>query len=178
MGIRDNEIIRLIKYAEGMGLVVKFDRWNKDNSAEWTLDGTQITVFTKNQSSKTETILSLIHEIAHHVWFIHEKNRLPDLKFEEAIDRQNLFHDQLSATPAPKKLREKILRCEVAGTKYWEIIWKETNIKLPKWKLFSAMEFDLWMYEKYAQTGHFPERLEKREMSKLIIEKHRSTNYE
>lgn len=178
MGIRDQEINRLVRYAEGMGLKVKFDRWNKDNSAEWTTDGTQITIFTRTQSSKTETILSLTHELGHHVWFIHEKNRMPDLKFEEAIDRQNLFHDQISSTPAPKKLREKILRCEIAGTKYWETIWKETNIKLPKWKLFAAMEFDLWMYEKYAETGHFPKTLEKRNMSTTIMQKHRNMNYE
>lgn len=178
MSIRDQEISRLVSYAEGMGVKVRFNNVSKDNSAEWTLDGSLITIFTKTNKSKTETILSLIHELGHHVWFIHEKNRLPDLKFEEAIERENLFAEDLATTPAPRKLRNKILRCEVAGTKYWEAIWKETNIKLPKWKLYAAMEYDVWQYEIYARTGHFPKGPFKRNKLREIRDRHKATVYE
>lgn len=174
--IRDKEIERLVKYAESLGTKVVFNHRNIENSAEWHIDGSQITIFTRNQKSKSETILSLIHEIAHHVWFVHEKDRQPDLRFEEAIDRQNLFFD--SSVPVPKKHRETILRREIAGTKYWEMIWKDTNIKLPKWKLFAAMEFDIWMYEQYLENGSFPMWTPRQEMKKFINDKHRKLTYE
>lgn len=178
MGIRDEEINRLVKYAAGMGVKVKFNSVKNDDSAEWTLDGSEITIFTRAQGSKTETILSLIHEIGHHVWFVHEKDRQPDLKFEQAIDRQNLFAEDKADTPPPKKLREKILACEKAGTAYWETIWKDTNIKLPKWKLFAAMEFDIWMYEVYCETGSFPKGDEWQETKKRVNAKHKDIEYE
>ena len=89
MGIRDQEINRLVKYAEGLGLKVTFLNRTSSHPADWVLDGSEIRLYTRKSFSKTDTILSLIHEIAHHLWFIYEKERQPDLKFEEAIDIQN-----------------------------------------------------------------------------------------
>lgn len=163
MPIRDDEILRLIKYAEGMGVKVKFlSSKNHLADAEWTLDGTEINVYRGNSQTKTDIILSLIHEIGHHVWFIHKKNRQPDLKFEEALDRQNLFDSDLSLTPAPKKFRKKILDTEQDAIVWWDVIYKDTNLKIPLWKLEVAKRFDIWAYEVYYKTGFFPSRKDKK----------------
>jgi hypothetical protein len=156
MGIRDDEIERLKHYAKGLG--VKVIIYNKDgeDAAQWTLDGTLIQVFAGPGTSKTEIILSLIHELGHHVWFIHEKDRQQDLKFDQAITRENLVAEDDNEEVTPKNLRKKIYEVEKAGTGWWESIYKETNLKIPLWKLHAAMEFDIWMYEMYYETGLFP----------------------
>jgi hypothetical protein len=171
--IRDKEIERLVHYAKGLGVRVVFSRKNSDDAAaEWTIDGTEITIFTNKQDSKTDTILSLIHEIGHHVWFIHEKNRQPDLKFEEAISVQNLVETEDRNRPTPKKLRKKIYEVELASSQWWETIYKDTDMKFPIWKLHAQREFDVWIYEVFYKTGHFPKGREKKEKWKMIKEKH------
>ena len=37
-------------------------------------------------------------------------------------------------------------------------IYKDTGLKIPEWKVQAAMEFDIWVYEIYYETGHFPTR--------------------
>jgi hypothetical protein len=149
MARRDDEIKRLIHYAKGMGVkVVLRSKGEGDDSAYWSIDGSMIEVFTTPTKSKTSIVLDLLHELGHQVWFVHEKDRQPDLKFEEALGRPE---DDIS-----KELRKKIYDVEVAGTTWWESIYKDTNLKVPKWKVNSAMEFDMWMYEQYYETGVFP----------------------
>lgn len=173
--IRDEEIQRLVHYAKGLGVKVVFSsrKDDTDAAAEWSIDGTEITIFTKKQDSKTDTILSLIHEIGHHVWFIHEKNRQPDLKFEEAISIQDLVETEDRDRPTPKKLRKKIYEVELASSQWWETIYKETDMKFPIWKLHAQREFDVWVYEVFYKTGHFPKTSQKREKWKTIKEKYK-----
>lgn len=166
--IRDEEIKRLIKYAEGLGLRVVFSKSRSDDAAAWTTDGSEITIYSKNQGSKTEMVLSLVHELGHQLWYIHEKNRKPDLKFEQALDRQNLYEVDIHPTPPSKALRERIYKIEEASTHYWEVIYKDTGLKFPLWKLKLAMELDLWMYGEYVKTGHFPKRKEKKNKKKEL----------
>lgn len=155
--IRDEEIKRLIHYAKGLGVkVIIYNKDNEDAAALWTLDGSLIEVFAGTGSTKTDIILALLHELGHHVWFVHEKDRQPDLKFEQAIERQNLFEEDDSKNPAPKHLRKKILDVEKAGTEWWFTIYKSVGLKIPEWKVNAEMEFDVWMYEVYYETGHFP----------------------
>lgn len=165
---RDEEIQRLISYGKGLGVKVTIrTKTQKDNEAEWALDGTEINVFGGNDKSKTDIILDLIHELGHHLHFIHEKNRKPDIKFEEAITRENLFQVDTDV-PTPKHLRKKILDVEIAGTNWWQAIYKDTNIGIPLWKVEAAKSFDIWMYEMYYKTGSFPKRKEKIEKHKEV----------
>jgi hypothetical protein len=173
MGIRDEEIKRLIHYAKGLGVkVVIYNKNNADADAQWTLDGTLIEVYASSKTTKTDIILHLIHELGHHVWFIHEKDRQKDLQFEEAITRENLFQEETDV-PTPKNLRKKIWDVEVSGTKWWESIYKETNLKIPIWKMQAAMEFDMWMYEVYYETGFFPKGESKRLHYLAVQEKYK-----
>jgi hypothetical protein len=168
MGIRDVEIERLISYARGLGLEVYYDKTNTESAADWTLDGSAITIYTKRNKTKISTILSLIHELGHHLYFVWAKNRVQDSKFEEAITRQDLFHDDKATTPAPKKLREKIFQMERNSAKYWPTVYKDTNMKFPYWKLLAQMEFDVWQYECWAETGFWPNTKSKKEKFKQV----------
>lgn len=173
MGVRDEEIQRLIHYGKGLGVkVIIYSKGKRGAAAEWTLDGSQIQVYAGANKSKTDIILDLIHELGHHVWFIHEKNRQPDMKFDKAITRENLFQVDTDV-PTPKHLRKKIWDVELAGTAYWDIIYKDTNIKIPTWKLQAAKEFDMWMYEMYYENGHFPRGKDRRERYLEVQAKYR-----
>jgi hypothetical protein len=169
---RDDEIERLTKYAQGMGLKVTFSNSKSaDCAADWSTDGSEITIYRRQNDSKTETILSMIHEIAHHLWFIHERNRKPDLKLDEAVgvaDWQN------APEKLPKRFRKRIYDMEHASTGYWEAIFKETDLKIPKWKLNVAMAFDVWQYEIYLNKGKFPGRAEENQKRKELVAKYKT----
>lgn len=176
MGVRDDELTRLIKYAEGMGLrvIIKNRPRGGDASASWALDGSEIAIYNSDGDSKTDLILSLIHELGHQIWFVHEKDRQPDPKVDEAVTRQELFDEKLHESPAPKNLRKEILDMEKKGTLWWDSIYKETNMKFPMWKLEAAKEFDLWQYEVYYETGFFPKRDVRRDYRAKVRTKYRN----
>lgn len=165
--IRDQEISRLISFAEGMGLEIKFlPRTKNGNAAEWTIDGTEIRIYQTKNESKIGTILSLIHEISHHVWFIHDKNRQLDSESVEALTSD-------TSIPASKKMRKKLLDMEVAATTYWMTIYKDTNCKFPIWRLNIQMKLDIWMYERYYEDSAFPSIKAARKKYKELV-----ANYE
>lgn len=76
--------------------------------------------------------------------------------------------------PTPKHLRKKIWDVEAAGTAYWDIIYKDTGLKIPMWKVEAAKEFDTWMYEVYYETGHFPKGKFKKEHYRKVQAKHKA----
>lgn len=168
--LRDEEIKRLTHYAKGLGVkVIIYSKNDPDAAAEWTIDGSLIQVYAGPGTTKTDIVLSLIHELAHHVWYIHEKDRQPDLKFDEALTRENLtaeVKDKKSLTP--KHLRKKIYDVELAGTKWWHIIAKDTDVKIPDWKVDMQMEYDMWTYEQYYENGIFPKRSESKKKLKEL----------
>jgi len=170
--IRDKEIDRLVKYAQALGVKVSFsNNKNTEDAADWTLDGKNITIYTKNQHSKTDTILSLIHEIAHSLDHIHRHNRELDEKFEDALDPGD--NGEIG-----KRKRKIILDSEVAGTEYWHTIYKETDLKFPLWKLYAQMEHDVWQFRFYHETGEFPGFLERKKKRKELYKKHKDVDYE
>lgn len=171
MKIRDLEIQRLVKYAEALGVCVIFSDTRKaPASAEWTLDGEEICIYTKKQYSKTDTILSLIHEISHTLNHIHRNDRQEDEEFEEAIGANN-------EGEAQKKHYRKILKVEQQGTEYWYTVYKETNLQIPLWKLEVAKIYDIWQYEVLLETGKWPTVKEKAAKRKQLKAKYKDKKY-
>lgn len=169
---RDLEIERLIKYAQALGVEVIFSNMkNPPDDADWSLMNTKITIYIRRHPTKTDTILSLIHEISHSLDNIHRANREVDWKFEEALPNDN--EDEIS-----KKRRKIILDNEKEGTRYWEIIYKETNLSFPIYKLHAQMELDVWQYEVYYESGKFPKRKERDKKRKEIFARHKRVKYE
>lgn len=172
---RDEEIQRLIHYAKSLGIkIVFYQKGSATTSAGWNIDESLIMVYASKNKSKTEIILDLIHELGHVLWHIHQKDRLPDTKFEEALMVQNLYEID-TVKPTSKKLRKRILDVEIAGTQWWEVIYKDVNLKIPIWKISVAKEFDMWAYQCYYENGHFPNRKMRIDMLKEITKKHKPT---
>lgn len=161
--LRDDELNRLVKYAQGLNVQVKFRPFNVKYGAEaeWTIDGTEITIFKRKKGSKLRLILCLIHEIAHHLEHIHNNDRKPDPKLEEALDEDD-----------KKKMRKRVYEWELKGAQWWETIYKETDLKFKLNKLYMERDFDLWMYEIYYETGYFPNRGEQRPKRKELRKKY------
>lgn len=163
MGVRDNELNRLVRYAQGMGLSVSFKPYISGSSftAEWAIDGTKITIYVGNKCSKTEKILSLIHEISHQKGFI-DNGRKFDPKVEEALDP----HED------KKKYRKRILDMETEHAVYWEDIYRDTNCTFPIYKLHRQKEFDLWVYEFNYENGRNPTTKERNARWKELRKKY------
>lgn len=169
--IRDEEIQRLIDYIKGIGLKVTFSSKKSYDSAFWYLDNTGIVVFKKNNQSKIDTVLSLIHEIGHAKHNLWEKNREIDPKFEKALDHVDDAEEQ--GTDTKKRHRKTILDNEIAGTKYWDEIYHETNMKFPIWRLEVAKLYDVYQYEYFYEHGSYPTTKERKKKYKEIVSKHR-----
>lgn len=162
--IRDEELQRLIRYAQGMGLSVRFKPYVKgsDVGGGWTTDGSEITVYESPRDTKISKILILIHEIGHHKGFI-ENNRKVNPDVLEALEDED-----------PKKsARRKIYRDEVRDTQYWEQIYKDTNCQFPIEKLYASRDFDIWWYEQFYEREEPPTLKEKTQKYRELKEKYR-----
>ena len=171
--IRDEEIQRLINYTKGLGLKVTFSSKKADYSAFWYLDCSEIVICKNSNKTKIETILSLVHELGHALHNIHEKNRTIDTKFEKA--RDHVDEAEESETDTKKRQRKIILDSEIAGTNYWHIVYKDTNMKFPLWRLEVAMEFDIYQYRVFYETGSYPRAKERKKKRRELIGKYRGT---
>jgi hypothetical protein len=160
---RDDELQRLIRYAQGLGLSVRFKPYVKGSKtkAEWLTDGSEITIYVYSQCSKLEKILSLLHEISHHRAWIKDGREL-DPKIEEALDDEE----------GKKRNRKRILDMEISDSKHWEQIYQDTNCKFNINKLYKQRDFDLWQYQVYYETGKFPTVKEKAVKKKELRKKY------
>jgi hypothetical protein len=170
--IRDEEIQRLINYIKGLGLKVTFSSKKSDSSALWYLDCSEIVVCKGNNKGKIDTVLSLVHELGHALHNIHEKNREVDEDLEDALDHVDEA-EELGMDPK-KRQRKIILNNEINGTKYWDAIYREVNLKFPPWRLEVAKEFDVYQYQVFYDTGYYPTAKERKEKMKELTRKHRT----
>jgi len=163
MGIRDEELKRLVNYAKGLNVQVFFLPKTKktDCDAEWTIDGEEIRVYSSPRDSKISKILALTHELGHHLAHIHKNDRETDPKLEEAIDSDESI-----------RLRKRIYDWEVEGASWWETIYKEVDLKFNINLLYIERDFDLWTYRAYYETGEFPTRRKRIEKRKELRKKY------
>lgn len=161
--IRDDELNRLIRYAQGMGLSVRFKPYIKGGDrAEWVTDGTEVTVYVTDRCSKLEKILSLIHELGHHKAFIDNERSIEE-KVDEALDKDT--HTKLH--------RKHIYDMEFNDSLYWEQIYKDTNCQFGLDRLEMQRQYDVWVYQYYYENGLWPtwnEKIDKkREFKKQYL---------
>ena len=166
MSIRDEEIARIRSYTEALGVkLIMRNKSSKVAAAEWRLDGSQITVWIIQPENKTETVLSLIHEMGHHLHWIHHKNREEDAKINEVYSRVEFSNKVTKSTEADRRI---VLNVEKAGATYWDVIVKDLNIKIPTWRIEVQKRFDVWQYEYYYENCCFPNRAERRAKMKAL----------
>jgi hypothetical protein len=134
--IRDDELNRLIRYCQGMGLAVHFKPYVKNSnvSAEWAIDGSEITIYTSSRCSKIEKIVSLIHEASHHKAFINNQRKV-DPKVEESLGIDG------------RRNKKRILNMEISDSQHWEEIYRDTNCQFDINRLYMERDFDIWTYQ-------------------------------
>ena len=156
--IRDEEIKRLVFYAKSLGAKVIIRHYKHEFSGEVTLEPKfAITVNKKYHQSKTDIILTLLHELSHVKYTV-----LNDYKFS------NSFLDDVFNKKIPKKLRKDIVEFELASLELMPNIASEVQIKVPMKKILIQKELDQWTYKYLNDHGVFPtEKLTTSEKRKL-----------
>lgn len=167
MGIRDEEIARIVKYAQGLGITVtwKVHKKGDNTGASWSTDGSDITMYTEPTKTKTQIILDFIHELAHHMAFIAD-GRTVKKKVDDAFgamdDEEN---------PATKDERRLVYMSEKEDSFYRYKVYDELGIKIPLWKLEVDRQLDVWYYKHYWRTGKDPIRKQVRKKRKELHKK-------
>ena len=150
---RDLELKRLIKYAQGMGVEVKFKPYvrGSGNAAEWRLDGSEITIYTTKRNSKIYNILLLIHELGHHKSFILNGRKSPSEEYD-------IFSP---SDDKSKKFRRQMYLTEKRDSRHWETIYKDTGCTFPVRILKLQRDYDLWVYHYFYKNGVWPSNKER-----------------
>ena len=152
--IRDREIFRLEKYAQGLGIKIIYKTYKQgDPGATMTTDGKVLTMYLWSGISKKRIILNLLHEIGHCKSFIHN-NRKTKAKDDAALYAEACRKP--GDPPLPKRLRKLIYECEKFDATYRTQIWHEVGIKMDETVLKIDIELDNWIYLVYYETGTTP----------------------
>ena len=156
MSYLDDELVRMQKYAEGLGIKVSRKLHKRGcPGAEWHTDGSQITIYQWPRQAKATLLLNFLHELAHHAAYVYSGRKSHSL-----TDRALLEEDARKETDPPlaKSKRRLIYETEKNDSKWREIIHHELNLKLPIWKVRADVELDLWIYKRYYVTGNYPKQ--------------------
>lgn len=151
MGIRDEELKRITHYAKGLGIKLFFKPYVRGShtGAEWITDGSEITIYHRPKESKTNLILKAVHELAHHIAWVHA-GRTVDLDTDQALMDED---DNLELTREQRKL---IYLTEKNDADYRESIFNEIGLKIPKYIFLADLALDIWIYQRYYISGKFP----------------------
>ncbi len=151
MGIRDNETLRLVKYAQSLNISIKFQKHTRGlPGAEWTLntDGSrEIIVYTWPGISKTTIILNMLHELAHEKSYI---------KQGRTLDPKVLNASSLPDEEMTKKQRKIVYEMEKKDASYRLEIAHELDLKIPKEKIQDDIDLDNEVYKYYYLNNKFP----------------------
>lgn len=152
--LKDKEVRRVIRYANSLGLKVRFKKEGAGRvGAEYVQEDKRITVYTIPAYNRTDIVLMLLHEIGHHLDFIH-RNKRDSKRLGVALEREN--NRKPGDPPIPRTYRQFIYNCEYAGTEYMPTIAKELDLKIPIWKVLAEQRLDRWIYLRYVSSGDLP----------------------
>lgn len=154
MHLRDKEVSKLLAYAKGLGIKVKFKPYRTGcPGGEYCNEERTINVYKWPKQTKTDVILILLHELGHHIDWVYKNKRDPKVLLEALYKEESRTPKD---PPISKRLRKRIYQCEYDGTAYMPIIAKELDLKIPMWKVEAEMECDRWVYKQYFITGDIP----------------------
>lgn len=154
MSYLQDDLNKLIKYAQGLGLrVVIRDYDGSGDGAGWTTDGTEITLFRWKNQTITRMILNLLHELGHHLAWVYA-DRITNPKVDNALAAED---SRKKGDPfIPKRKRKIIYEEERFDAQYREVIAKEVGLRVPLWKIKADIDIDIWGYRVYYETGKHP----------------------
>jgi len=140
------ELRRVEKYCEALGIKVTYKKQGPlDPEADWTTDGTEITVYLRPRQSFTQIILDLVHELGHHQNWVYS-DRKTQISLDHALGKEK--HQ--------KKDRLAILKDEQNGSQFHLLIFKELGIKIHQWKVEVERDLSLAIYTYYYKNNDWP----------------------
>lgn len=165
MSKRRDELKRVIKYAEGLGLKVVRKRYTKgDPSGTYDHNNLTIELYEWPSQSLTRKILILLHELGHHMDWVHiskqRESQLLNKALEKDWERDKKLKTSRQVPPIAKYLRRHIYNSEKRAINYMPVVFNELRLSIPRWKLKLEMELDTWVYLRYYQSGKYPSRNE------------------
>lgn len=167
--IRDEEIRRLKKYAEGLGAkIIEKPSYKGCGGGDWDCDTRTITYYTDKHQSKTDIILNLLHELGHHLDWIYKGKKIS----KKVLKACEVFYEGVvfgSKAHVSREYRKIIYEEERDGIFYMDIIWKECGLKLPLWKVKLRQYLDLLDYNRAYLDGRFTTAKEYRAIRKEAI---------
>jgi hypothetical protein len=162
MGIRDKEITRIENYARGLGTKIEWKRYiSGGTDAEWFADGEKIAIYQWPRKSKTMTILTLVHELAHHLAWVNA-GRKEDPKVTEALEAD--ANHVKGQPPIAKEYRKIIYELERDDAMLRDKIFTDLNLKVPLYKFKADKKVDVWYYRQFYLTGKRPTNKAYKEM--------------
>ncbi len=174
MNCRDKDIKKLYNYAKSLGIEIKkVPNIRLSPAAAWNYTDIKkpiIEIRDRPYRRKTTLILILLHELGHHLDWIHNNKKISEIEIKAHIldGERNPKQDP----PIGKKYRKAIYDSEVRGIYYIDIIAKELDLSLPMWKIRACQEFDIWLYKMYLKTGNETTAKEQTEKDKELRKKH------
>lgn len=168
MGIRDNEIKRLILYLKALGAKVVIRNYSWDASGEVQFEPKYvINVNKRHHRSKTDIIMTLLHEASHLKYAILNNTKFSDAFLEEVWDLEE------QGKKVPKKLRKDIVKFEVASLELMINVASELNLKIPMKKIIRQKEQDQAVYLFLDKHGEFPDNKWVKNNWKKLLEKYK-----
>lgn len=123
----------------------------------------EIELYVNKAKSQTDLLLTLLHELGHYMDYKRGNKQIPDAWLLED-QRMSDYDPKLT-----KKQRKTIYLDEVKGIKLMPEIAKELDLKIPKYKIYANMWFDIWSYRYYYDTGNFaPDKIRAKQKRKFL----------
>jgi hypothetical protein len=158
MRSQDRDIKKLKRFIRSFGLNLYFRPYTRYTDMAHYMSGQYITVFTSKRSSKTEVIMSLLHELGHHLDWI--TNKRLDKETEKAYTE---FEDKDF-----KKYSKIILEVEKAGVRHMTSIHKILDLEVPMEKVKAQQKLDLFHYQFFHNNKRFPTDAEVKKFEKRV----------
>jgi len=169
ISLPQKEIDRLVKFAEGLGIIVSFHSQGSDgDAASWSESPPHIEVYLNANPNKTDVILCLLHELGHHFdWIRYGKKETPEAYLEDNNRKEG-------DPPLSLDKRRIIYENEKRGINYMLKIAKQLDLKYPKlWRVKAEMTYDKWVYRHYFYNGEYPSNKLRKEKKEKLIELYR-----
>lgn len=153
MSYLDRDILKLKKFAKRLGLKIYTRPYSKHKGAADYTVNSHINLFVSKSTTKTEIILSLLHELGHHLDWLNVKkvSKDEDIAFETLVSG-SMFGKRPDIN---KKYRKIIYQVEKSGIKYMDKIHKALNLEIPLYKVKHQQEIDLFDYKILYKKGRF-----------------------
>jgi len=163
MHLYQRELKRVLKFCEGLGLKVQFidgrgaDYWGAYMEPDRSTPGVIEIV---RASTVTHQIITLLHEIGHHLDFTQTK-WMPDA------------YNHIDDLNPPEWARKAIFNAEERAVTNGEKAYWTLMLRIPYWKVKRELDRDIYVYKTWSQTCVFPTHKEQNDFRKKWDKKYK-----